>query len=132
MAYFAGESTMSDEDFRETPEDAFLAKYEKERDALQVLFPDEKTFPHRIKIITTLKGKHPDMYKLYSAFCQWEILDAMELDRDINWEKLDPVVFLTSYAPSLKGRHADRAVEIARAAPMTTERGFVDRLLGRE
>src|SRR6266566_5153613 len=115
----------------DSPEDAFLAKYEKERDALQALFPDEKSFPHRIKLITTLKGAQPNMYKLYQAHCQWEILDAMEKDREIDWQKLDPVVFLTSYAPSLKGRHADRAVEIARAAPMNIEKTFVDRLLGR-
>jgi len=116
----------------ESPEDAFLAKYEKEKDALSVLFPDEKTFPHRIKIITTLKGQAPNMYKLYSAHCQWEILDAMENDRKIDWERLDPIKFLTSYAPSLKGKHADRAVEIARAAPMSVEKGIIDRLLGKE
>ena len=61
-----------------------------------------------------------------------KILDAMENDRDIDWPKLDPITFLTSYAPSLKGKHADRAVEIARAAPMNTEAGIVDRLLGRK
>ena len=116
----------------ESQEDAFLSKYEKERDALQVLFPDEKTFPHRIKIITTLMGKAPNLYKLYQAFCHWEILTAMEKDQDIDWDKLDIVKFLTSYAPSLKGRHADRAVEIARAAPMTDEKTIIDRLLGKE
>lgn len=113
-------------------EDAFLAKYEKEREALAVLFPEEKDFKQRIKLITTLKGRSPDMYKLYQAYCQWEILDAMEKDRNVDWDKLDPVVFLTSYAPSLKGRHADRAVEIARAAPITNEKTIIDRLLGKE
>lgn len=114
------------------PEDAFISRYEKVKDAFQALFPDEKNFQARIKLITTLNGRAPNLYKLYGAYAQWEILDAMEKDRDINWEKLDPTIFLTSYAPSLKGRHAERAVEIAREGNVTVEKTVMDRLLGRE
>lgn len=114
------------------PEDAFLSRYEKVKDAFQALFPDDKDFASRIKLITTLNGRAPNLYKLYGAFAQWEILDAMENNRDIDWKRLDVVLFLTSYAPSLKGRHAERAVEIAREGNVTVEKTVMDRLLGRE
>ena len=67
-------------------EDAFLSRYEKIKDAFTALFPVEKEFRERIKLITTLTGKAPNLYKLYSAHCQWEILDAMEHQRDIDWD----------------------------------------------
>jgi hypothetical protein len=113
-------------------EDIYSEKYEKEREALSVLFPSEKDFESRIKLITQLKGSSPNLQIAYLAYCEWKILDAMEKQQDIDWDSLDPVKFLMSYAPSLKGRHADRAVEIARAAQITTEKGILDRFLGRE
>jgi hypothetical protein len=113
-------------------EDAFLAKYEKEREALAVLFPNEKEFASRIKLITQLKGQAPNMQRMYLAYCEWKILDSMENGKDIPWDDLDPVAFLTAFAPSLKGRHADRAVEIARASQITAEKTVLDRLLGKE
>jgi len=128
MAIISGDTLIPDESF----EDAFAAKYEKEREALSVLFPSEKDFESRIKLITQLSGKSPHLQDSYLAFCEWKVWDAMENNKDIPWDEMDPIKFLMSYAPSLKGRHADRAVEIARAAHITAEKGWVDRILGRE
>ena len=116
----------------DTSEDAFLSKYEKEREALSVLFPSEKDFPSRIKLITQLRGQAPHLLDSYLAFVEWKVWDAMEKNVDIDWDTLDPIKFLMAYAPSLKGRHADRAVEIARAAHITAEKGLLDRILGKE
>lgn len=113
--------------------DVFDSKARKEKQALDHLFPDKEDLPDKIGIITTTRGKAPTIKALYQAKFIFALLDSME--GRINkkkWDDLDMSYFYELHAPSLGGRHADRAVEISRAAPNpTVPLSWVDRLMGK-
>lgn len=105
-----------------------MARLEKEREALQVLFPAKEP---RVPLITTTRGKAPTIRALYQAASIFEILDAMEDNRAVDWKSIDPADFYRIHAPSILGRHSDRAVAIARGEPNPAT-SIWERLLGTE
>jgi hypothetical protein len=97
---------------------------EMRKAAMDVLFPSPEEMKARMPFIIHLKGKHPNLYVLYQAACEWEVLDAMENGRPIQLP--NPATFIMANSPSLGGERANQAVEIARAAPKETgKRGFL-------
>lgn len=113
------------------PQDATKLIFERQREALQVLFPTPDELEPRLSLITILRGRAPDMNLLYQAMVEWEGLLAMEQGRDLNWEGLT-LDFLKAHAPSLGGRARQQAVDIARAAPpIEHRRSLADMLRGR-
>lgn len=107
---------------------------EKEKSALSSLFPDKNELPERIKLIGTLKGTPPTIQALYEARVVFDLLDMMEGKKDAEiWHELSMSKFYEERTPSLGGKHADRAVEIARAAPKPEiPISWLDRILGKE
>jgi hypothetical protein len=93
-------------------------------DALGKLFPSPEELNSRIRLITHLTGRHPNITKLYRAMVHYNALLAIREGKPIPWEKLDPIAFLTQYAPSIGGERANQAVEIARAAPKEPLKDF--------
>lgn len=98
--------------------------------ALKVLAPDPLELEERIALITELSGKAPNMYDLYCASVEWEILSAFESRRKINWDSLDPIMFLMTHAPSLKGKRSGQIVEIAKAEHTEIKQSLYDRIRG--
>lgn len=101
------------------PEDVFHQKSEKEREALGVLYPSSLDLPDRIKLITTTRGKPPTITALYQAKVIFSLLDTMDGGKEPKevWHDIDASKFFEEHAPSIGGRHAERAVDIARAGP---------------
>jgi len=119
------------EELMPMPEDASRYLAEMKKEALGVLFPSPSEQDERMSLITILKGKAPNMYTLYLAAVEWECWLAMEQRRKIDWDKLDPVLFIRAHAPSILGKGRKDAVEIARAAPSNNNRSLLDVLRGR-
>ena len=113
------------------PQDAAAYLAETKREALQVLFPAPREMKERLSLITTLRGKSPNLYSLYCAKVEWEVLCAIEERRKIDWNRLDPIEFIRAHASSIQARHANRAVEIARAAPTDHRHSLLDMLRGK-
>jgi len=112
---------------------ADVSKYlsEMRKEALAVLFPNPTEQDERMSLITTFRGRPPDLYTLYLAAVEWEGWTALVEKRQMDWSKLNPADFLKSHSPSIQGKRASQAVEIARATPTPERRrGLVDRLLG--
>lgn len=110
------------------PADASRYLFESKKQALDHLFPMPKEMDERMSLITILRGRAPNMYELYLAAVEWEGWLAMEERRKINWEHLDPIMFLREHAPSIGGLRSKQAVEIARAAPVDQKKGLLDRI----
>jgi hypothetical protein len=121
------------------PDDVFNQKAEKEREAFGVLYPSAKELGERIKLITTTRGRAPTIRALYQAKVIFALLDEMDGGKQPTedgektvWHDIDASKFFEEHAPSLGGRHAERAVDIARAAPKPTiEQSWIDRILGK-
>jgi len=117
------------------PFDVFQQKSEKEKEALGVLFPTAEDLPGRIKLITTTRGKAPTITALYRAKVIFSLLDSLDGGKtpDTVWHDIDASKFYEEHAPSIGGRHAERAVEIARAAPQTESPAlsWLEKLLGK-
>lgn len=97
-------------------------KSEKEKSALAELFPPKEDLPDRIKLIGTFKGSPPTLPALYEARIIFDLLDMMDGKKEAeNWKELNMSNFYEERSSALGGKHADRAVEIARAAPKPTE-----------
>ncbi len=103
-------------------EDAGRYLAEMKSDALGKLFPSPDELKSRIKLITHLTGKHPNLYRLYLGLVEYTMFLAMREGKPIPWEKLDPIEFIVTFAPSIAGERANQAVEIARAAPVEKEK----------
>jgi hypothetical protein len=103
---------------------------------LENLFPSKEELPERIKLIGTLKGSPPSIPSLYEARVIFDLLDMMDGKKGENveiWHELSMAKFFEERTPALSGRHSDRAVEIARAAPrQEIPPSWLDRILGRE
>jgi hypothetical protein len=114
-------------------DDVFRQKSEKEREALGVLFPDSLDMADRIKLITTVRGKAPTITALYRARVIFDLLDSMDGGKQAEvWHDLSASKYYEEHAPSLNGRHAERAVEIARAAPNPMNPlSWLERLMGK-
>jgi len=116
------------------PDDVFRQKSEKEREALGVLYPTHEDLPDRIKLITTTRGKPPTITALYQAKVIFALLDSMDGGKEPKevWHDIDVSKYFEEHAPSIGGRHAERAVEIARAGPQPEPPSFswLQKLLG--
>lgn len=112
------------------PQDVGRFLAEMKSDALGKLFPSPEELLSRIKLITHLTGRHPNIQRLYLAWVQYTALICVGEGQPIPWEKLDPVEFLMTHAPSIGGERANQAVEIARASPKEAP-GFFERLFSR-
>lgn len=110
-------------------EDVFRQKTEKEKEALQLLFNLEN-----IPLTTTTRGKAPSITALYRARVIFDLLDSMDGGKQNEvWHDLNAAKFYEERAPSIGGRHSDRAVEIARAAPpQHIEISWLERLMGKQ
>lgn len=105
---------------------------DKEKSALENLFPEPEDLPERIKLIGTLKGTPPTIQALYEAKVVYALLDLME-GKPSSWDKIDMASFYEERTPSLGGKHADRAVQIAQAAPrQEVPMSWIDRIMGKE
>jgi len=116
------------------PQDVFSQKAEKEREALGVLFPSKDELEERIKLITTTRGKAPTIAALYRAKVIFALLDSMDGGKAKEiWHDIDASKFYEEHSPSLGGRHAERAVEIARSGPQPESPVFswLERLMGK-
>lgn len=109
----------------------YLSELNK-RDALKILFPFGEELAQRISFITKLRGKHPNLYVLYQAAVEWEGLLAMEFKRKIDWERLDPIYFVSSFAPSINGWRSNQAVEIAKSDTTPQPHTILDMLKGKK
>jgi len=107
---------------------------DKEKSALENLFPDKNELPERIKLIGTLKGTPPSIPALYEARVIFDLLDMMDGKKDAEvWHELSMSKFYEERTPSLGGKHADRAVQIAQAAPrQEVPISWLDRIMGKE
>jgi hypothetical protein len=106
---------------------------DKEKSALENLFPDSLDLPDRIKLIGTLRGTPPTISALYEARVVFDLLDMMDGKKDIEiWHELSMSKFYEERTPSLGGKHADRAVQIAQAAPrQEIPLSWLERLMGK-
>jgi hypothetical protein len=100
------------------------------RDALKILFPLGEDLKERLAFITKLRGRHPSLYTLYQAAVEWEGWLAMEYKRKIEWERLDPIYFIASFAPSINGWRSNQAVEIAKTESVAQPHSILDMLKG--
>ena len=107
---------------------------DKEKSALENLFPSNEDLPERIKLIGTLKGSPPTILALYEARVVYDLLDMMDGKKDAEvWHELSMSKFYEERTPALGGKHADRAVQIAQAAPrQEIPLSWLDRMLGKE
>lgn len=107
---------------------------DKEKSALENLFPDPKDLPDRIKLIGTLRGSPPTIQAIYEARIVFDLLDMMDGKKDAEaWNELSMSKFFEERTPSLGGKHSDRAVQIAQAAPrQEVPMSWLDRMLGKE
>jgi len=116
--------------------DIFQQKSEKEREALGVLFPSSEDLPERIKLITTTRGKPPTITALYRAKVIFSLLDSIDGGKQTGelWHDIDASKFYEEHSPSIGGRHAERAVEIARAGPepISPAISWLERLMGKK
>lgn len=115
--------------------DVFQQKSEKEKAALGVLFPPKEEFDERIKIITTTRGKPPTITALYRARVIFALLDSLDGGETKEvWHDIDASKFYEEHAPTINGRHAERAVDIARAGPesMPPQFSWLERLMGKK
>jgi len=108
----------------------FLA--ETKREALTVLYPQPEELAARIALITRMTGKAPEITKVYKAAVLFELRQAIIQRRPMNWDTLEPSVWLMKHAPSLQGKGRQEAVEIARAQPIVEGRkSWFERVTGR-
>ena len=111
-------------------------KSDKEKGALEALFPSPNDLPDAIKLIGTFKGQAPTIPALYEARIVYTFLDIMDGKKieQKTWDELNMSKFYEERTPGLGGKHADRAVDIARAGPKQGELplSWLDRMLGRE
>jgi len=107
---------------------------DKEKSALENLFPDSIELPERIKLIGTLRGSPPTTQALYEARVVFDLLDMMDGKKDAEvWHNLSMSKFFEERTPSLGGKHADRAVQIAQAAPrQEVPISWLERMMGKE
>lgn len=112
-------------------EEPSLAQVKMKTDALDKLAPDPEEQQERMSLITILRGKAPNLYALYQASAEWEILTAMEEKRPIDWTALDPIVWIKNHAPSIAGRRAKDIVEIARSGGQEHRHSLFDILRGK-
>lgn len=107
---------------------------EKEKSALDNLFPSKEELPDRIKLIGTFRGKAPTVGALYEARVVFDLLDMMRGKKDAEiWYELSMSKYYEERTPGLGGKHSDRAVQIAQAAPrQETPMSWLDRMLGKE
>lgn len=108
-------------------EDVMHGKTDKEKSALDNLFPSPMDLPDQIKLIGTYRGSPPTIGALYEARIVFDLLKMMAgkkttemvAGKEIqeNWDELSMSKYYEERSSALGGKHADRAVEIARAAP---------------
>src|SRR6266566_3042230 len=111
-------------------EDAGRYLAEMKSDALGKLFPSPEELKARIKLITHLTGKHPNLYKLYLGLVEYTMFLAMREGKPVPSDNLEPSKCIGTSAPPISGERANQAVEIARAAPKEQRKGWFDGWFG--
>lgn len=115
----------------EPEQEPSLAQVKMKVDALDKLAPEPEEQDERMSLITIVRGKAPNLYALYQASAEWEILTAMEKKRKIDWDELDPIVWIKKHTPAINGRRSKDIVEIARSGGQEHRHSLFDILRGR-
>lgn len=123
-------------------EDVMHSKTDKEKSALDNLFPSPEDLPDQIKLIGTTRGSPPTIGALYEARIVFDLLAMMAGKKPSvtvggkqvyeAWDELSMSKYYEERTPSLGGKHSDRAVEIARAAPrQEVPLSWLERMMGK-
>lgn len=105
---------------------------ERKKEAFDVGWPAPGEVKDRISLITNLSGKAPPIVLTYLAFVEWEVNLAIMQARAINWDKVNPTLWLLRHAPSLRGRSREQIVEIGRSiAAQTKKKSLFESVLGK-
>ena len=103
----------------------YLSEMKREELTTLVPHPDEKE--ERIDLITLLRGRRPDLYRLLLAHVEqegWKSLSRGEIPDLSNG--LDAISFIRTHAPSLDGKRSNQVVEIAKSEPAPTSQSILD------
>jgi len=100
---------------------------EMKREALTTIVPHPAEKEERIDLITLLRGRRPDLYRLLLAHVEqegWKALSRGE-NPDIS-NGLDAISFIRTHAPSLDGKRSNQVVEIAKSEAAPVSQSILD------
>lgn len=105
---------------------------EMKREALTTIVPHPEDIEARIELIGLLRGRRPDMYRLFLAQVEQEGWIALSNGKAPDLQSLDAIRFIQTNATSLDGKRSNQVVEIAKTETNVATRSILDMLKGRK
>ncbi len=108
--------------------DAARYIFEQKREALTTIVPHPDEIERRIELIALLKGRRPDLYRLFLADVEQQGWIALSKGQNPDLSSLDAIRFIQTNSTSLDGKRSNQVVEIARSETPMNGRSILDML----
>ena len=99
---------------------------EMKREALTTIVPSPDEIAKRIELIALLRGRRPDLYRMFLARVEQEGWIALSEGRNPELDSMDAIAFIQTNSTSLNGKRSDQVVEIARSETPLSQRSILD------
>ncbi len=106
--------------------DASRYIYEQKREALTTIVPHPDEIEKRIDLIALLRGRRPNLYRLFLAEVEQQGWLALAERRNPSLSPMDAVGFIQVNSTSLDGKRSNKIVEIARTDAPQNNRSILD------
>jgi hypothetical protein len=106
--------------------DAMSYIYEQKREALTTLVPKPDEIAKRIELIALLRGRRPDLYRLFLAGVEQEGWIALSEGKMPQLKAMDATRFIQTNSTSLDGKRSNQIVEIAQTGQPNDGRSILD------